>query len=247
MKRKKPYKGECRYKTKLCGSLLVLCMAFSFTDSMAQSSGSAGEEIAIGAKVGANFNQFSRPGTTLGGSVGGYVRYAALDFLEVQGELLYSRIGGGRRDFSRTTIAEDILYTNRDVRLHTIELPISARLGLPELNGGAVVPKLIVGGGYAYNFAAFEKRDAIFQFANGANGLIPDLDENVGSDYAKHIFSAHVGIALDYNLPNGKMLTMEFKYRRGLNDVNKIKTNVIELTDRLYPSGFNINFSYRIY
>jgi len=247
-------KNKVKFKTKLYATLLGLCMVFGFTDSSGQDTGGGSVgDLAIGAKVGVNFNQFSQPGTTMGGSIGGYARYGFLEFLEVQGELIYSLKGGGRREFTRFPsslsdgLVNSVQYINRDIQLHTLEIPISVRLTLPELNGGAIVPKLILGGSYSYNFAAFEKSDAIFYFDNGNRGLVSDTRENVKGDYFPHQYSAHAGIALDFNLENSKVFTMEFRYRKGFNNLNKVNTIVTELTDRLYSSGMSINFSYRIF
>ena len=253
-------KNTLKYKTRCYSVILGLFAAFGFTNSLAQDTGGGlmGGDLTIGAKVGANFNQFSQPGTTIGGSLGGYARYGFLEFLEVQAELMYSLNGGGRREYTRdlsslpagsgsnNQFIDNILYINRSILLHTVELPISARLGLPELNNGTIVPKLILGGSYSFNFAAFENNDAIFNFANGSSSLVSNLNENVRGDYFSHAYSAHAGIALDFNLENSKVFTMEFRYRKGLNNINKVKTTIAELTDKLYSSGFSINFSYRI-
>lgn len=248
-------KNTLKYKTRCCAIILGLCTAFGFTDSVAQDGGGLmGGNLTVGAKVGANFNQFSQPGTTIGGSLGGYARYSGLlEFLEVQGEFVYSLKGGGRREFTRASssflpggLVNSIQYINRDIRLHTLEIPISARLTLPELKGGAIVPKLILGGSYAVNLGAYEKSDAIYYFDNGNSGLVSGTRENVKGDYFPHHYSAHAGIALDFNLQNSKTFTMELKYRKGLNNINKVSTTITELTDRLYSSGFSINFSYRI-
>lgn len=252
-------KNKFTFKTKFCAGILGLCITFSFTDSFAQGTGDTGGgssgDLAIGAKIGINLNQFSQPGTTVGGSAGGYARYELLNFLEVQGELIYSLKGGGRTEYIRdlnvtsssSSLANSVEYINRSILLHTVELPISARLGLPELNGGTIVPKLIVGGSYSYVFSASENSDAIFSFNNGNRGLVSDTKENVAGDYFAHVYSAHMGIALDFNLENSKSFTMEFKYRKGLNNINTTKTTITELTDKLYSSGFSVNFSYRIF
>ena len=260
-------KNKLTFKATVISAMLAFAVLFGFTEAFAQDEinidGTSGTvDLVIGAKVGVNFNQFSQPLTTIGGSAGGFVRYQVLDFLEVQGELIYSLQGGGRMEFSRDYNLSTgsgsggssfdgpidyVQYVNRTVLLHVVEVPISARLGLPELNGGAIVPKLIVGGSYSYNFAAGEKNDKIFNFVNGTRGLVSDTYDNVSANSFPHNFSLHAGLALDFNLADAKVFTMEFKYRQGLSNLNQVETTITELTDRLYSSGFSINFAYRIF
>lgn len=262
-------KTKLTFKATVTSAMLAFAVLFGFTNSFAQDEinidGTSGSlDLVIGAKVGVNFNQFSQPLTTIGGSAGGFVRYQVLDFLEVQGELLYSLQGGGRMEYSRDYNLSSgsgsgsggasydgpidyVQYVNRTVLLHVIGVPISARLGLPELNGGAIIPKLILGGSYSYNFAAGENNDKIFYFVNGTRGLVSDTYDNVTPNYFPHNFSLHAGIALDFNLADAKVFTMEFKYRQGLSNLNQVQTTITELTDKLYSSGFSINFAYRIF
>ena len=182
-------KTKRTFKTTLYSTLIGLSMVFGFTVSFAQDQdaggatggGLMGGDLAIGAKVGANFNQFTQPGTSAGFSAGGYARYQILDFLEVQGEIAYSLQGGARREFTRDFSGlpgpgsvgvidgpvSAVQYINRNIVLNNIAVPISARLTLPELNGGAIVPKFIVGGSYSYNFAAFELHDQMYYFNDG--------------------------------------------------------------------------------
>jgi len=259
-------KTKLTFKTTVVPAMLAFGMLLGFTESFAQDEVEPGEasssgDFVIGAKVGVNFNQFSQPLTTQGGSLGGFARYQVLDFLEVQGELIYSQEGGGRMEYSRdftldfgssssstnNGLVDNVQYINRSIRLHNIEVPISARLGLPELAGGAIVPKLIVGGSYSFNIAAVEQNDKIFNFDDGTRGLVSNTNEEVRGDYFPHNFSVHAGIALDFNLADAKAFTMEFRYRRGLTNLNQVETIIAELTDRLYSSGFSINFAYRLF
>jgi len=259
-------KNKLTFKVKFASAVLAWGMLFGFTESFAQDAdvvSTGGSDFAFGAKVGVNFNQFSQPLTTVGGSAGGFVRYQVSDFLQVQGELIYSLEGGGRMDYSRNFNLNPgsgsgsgssfdgpidfVQYVNRSILLHVVEVPISARFTLPELNGGAIVPRLIVGVSYSYNFAAIEDNDKLFNFVDGTRGLVSNTTENVSGDYFQHNFSVHAGIAIDFNLADAKVFTMEFKYRRGFSNLNQVETIITELTDKLYSSGFSINFSYVIF
>ncbi|MCB0495765.1 MAG: PorT family protein [Cyclobacteriaceae bacterium] len=237
-------------------ALISLGVCFSYSDSYAQDvdETTARGGLAIGAKIGVNLNQFSQPGTNIGTNVGGFARYQILDFLDVQGELVYSLEGGGRQEFYRDMYIggydgpiSDIYYINRSIYLHNIEIPVSARLTLPELNTGSIVPKFIVGGSYSFNLAAFESNDKVIYFNDGTSGLVSNTRENVRGDYFPHNFSAHVGMALDFALTNGNVFTMEIRYRQGFNNLNQVSTIISEITDKLHSATLSINFSYRIF
>jgi len=258
---------DLRHRSKLLAVLLGIGIAFGTSTANAQDASSGGfglGELVIGAKVGFNSNSFSQPGTTTGVSAGGFIRSQLLDFLEVQGEIIYSLQGGGRMDYIRDFSLnfgggsggsggsidgpiDYIEHVNRSILLNVVEVPISVRLGIPEFNGGAIVPRLILGGSYSYNFAAIEISDKIINFVDGTRGLVSNTTENVSDNYFPHNFSAHAGIALDFNLAEAKVFTVEFRYRRGFQNLNQVETNITELTDRLFSSGFSINFSYRLF
>lgn len=252
-------KNKLTFKVWLTSVIIAAGMFNGFTESVAQ--GFSLDDVAIGAKVGVNFNQFSQPGTAVGGSAGVFARSQVLDFLQVQAELVYSLQGGGRMEYSRDFNLnlgngsggsldgpiDFVQYINRNVMLHVVELPITARLGIPELNDGAIVPRLIVGGSYSFNFVAMEANDKIINFVDGTRGLVSNTYDNVSLNYFPHNFSALIGIALDFNLAEEKVFTMEFRYRRGFSNLNQVETIITELTDKLYSSGFSINFSYRIF
>ncbi len=256
-------KSKTMHKTQALAVALAIVFGSGFLNAFAQDadpapSGGGTGELQIGAKLGVNFNQFNQPLTAIGGNAGGFVRYTVLDFLEVQGELLYSLQGGGRMEYTRNLNLnfaggtfdgpiDNMRYVNRTVYLNNIEVPVIARLGLPELNGGAIVPKFIVGGSYSFNFSAIEQNDKIINFVDGTRGLVSNTYDNVSLNYFKHNFSAYVGMAMDFHLADAKVFTMEFRYRRGFNNLNQVETNITELTDKLYSSGFSINFSYRIF
>ncbi|MCZ8215076.1 MAG: hypothetical protein O9262_02505, partial [Cyclobacteriaceae bacterium] len=58
-------------------------------------------QISVGAKVGANLNQFNQPGTIFGFTGGAFMKYKALPFLDVSAELLYNQQGGARQNYQR--------------------------------------------------------------------------------------------------------------------------------------------------
>lgn len=217
----------------------------------------------IGAKIGANISSFTQPGTTIGGNIGGFFRYNALSFLQVQGELAYNRSGGGRHDFTRSLNGVDgfdgsissASYMNRSIFVHSLEIPIFARLTLPELLGGAIVPRFNVGFSYGYNHGVIEERDILYTstgnnsgFVNGSDIFISNSKENVSSDYFDQNFSLLGGFAIDYKLENGQIFTTEFRYQQGLTNQNAVSVSALPIvTDRLYSQIFSINIAYTIF
>jgi hypothetical protein len=216
-------------------------------------------QLKIGATAGTNFNSFTQPGITMGGNAGVFTKYKVLNILEVQGEIKYTLFGGGRHDYARTyeTSANlssgtlngisSVEYKNRSVLLHSVEVPLSLRLGLAGITEEAsFAPKLIVGFSYAYIFGAFEQRDGLYNFNNGNQVLLSNLEENIGSDINASNWSWFAGFALDFTLDNGKTFTTEFRYQRGINNLNAVGIAHPQVTENLYSQSFSISFAYQI-
>ena len=141
----------------------------------------AGHPVSIGAKAGVGIGQFTQPKSIMGASVGGFARWEPLAFMDVQFDLLYEVSGGGRTDLRRdfgflsNTPDEffDLTYVNRYVLFHSIKNRLSARLSLPDLEGAAVRPRLIVGINNAVILAAWQHHDSYFAFENGNRIILP--------------------------------------------------------------------------
>ena len=218
--------------------------------------GEKNHALRIGALLGVNLNQFDQPLATIGVNAGGVVRYVLTDFLDLQGELLYSLQGGGRTEYTRALnqfmpsydgLVDYVRYINRNVYLNNLEVPVIVRITLPKLAGGGVVPRLLLGGSYSYNFKAYEKNDKIFYFVDGTQGMVSNTIDDVSLEYYKHNFSGYAGVALDARLQNGHWFTVEVRYRRGFVDLNRTETIIVELTEKLYSTGLSFNFSYQIF
>lgn len=212
-------------------------------------------QIKVGATTGANFNSFGQPGVIIGGNVGAFGRYQVLDFLEAQAEIKYSLSGGGRHDMLRTfdfdqsqeAELNSIEYLNRAAYFHSLEIPLSARLGLPDLAESAISPKFIVGFSYAFIFNAVEQRDALYFFNNDTELLLSNVEENIGADINSSNFSYVIGFALDFTLDNGNVFTTEFRYQRGINNLNAVAIADPRVTENLYSQTFSLNFAYQIF
>ncbi|MGK7393444.1 MAG: outer membrane beta-barrel protein [Candidatus Cyclobacteriaceae bacterium M3_2C_046] len=223
----------------------------------------SGFPLKYGPKVGGTFNQFQQPGAMLGVAIGGFANYELLDFMAVQLELMYMQQGGGREAYLRDYTAiggpvNSVVFLNRYVKFHNIEVPLMFKFTLPDHKEGELVPNLLVGVSYGFALAAFEHHDKLYYFGEDAvvdEAMRSNELENVGSNYEQHQFGFNVGFSLDVKLNDGKVFTPEIRYRGGLNDVNLINNgipaNINDVTDitaegiagDLYPSSVALFFS----
>lgn len=226
------------------------------TDVSTESTG-IGSSISIGAKAGGNLSQFSQPGAVMTGNIGGFVRMGLLPFAELQAEVLYNVIGGGRRELQRdlgmfqvTEVngpVESLSYLNRQVFVQTVSVPVSLRLGIPTLEGSAIQPKFLLGGGYAYVIRADEMHDTYFTFNDGSRIILSDTQENVTADYYEHNLSLHGGFELDFALENQKTFSFGLIFSQGFTDLNNIKLGQPENIEKLRTRSMSFNFSYTIF
>lgn len=214
---------------KLLIYLYVLCVC-GFTHS-------AFGQITLGAKAGANVNQFSQPGTTIGMNAGIYATYKLNSFLSVRLEPHYSQEGGGRPDYWRwyneiSDNIEAIQFVNPSVRFHNLQLPLFVELTLPELTDQTIVPTLVIGGSYGMTIASFEQHTKRYHF--GAELMSdysyvypPQLDvayqrENVLDNYARNQWSLWFGMGVQFK-SGERTCSFDVRYRQGLNNLNNLR------------------------
>lgn len=233
----------------ICKGLRILLVYLLMVSNASLAYGQAdtgGSGLKFGFKLGASLNQFSQPGTLIGFN-GGFIGFLDItDFMDLGFEVLYTLQGGGRAPYTRdlTEIGgnvETVTYLNRMVKFQNLEIPLSLRFTLPALSSGDVVPRIVIGGGYAYNIAAFEVRDTYYEFTNNTAGMVTNDHENVGAEYEDHQFSIHGGFAIDFRLADGKWLNTEIRYRQGMNNVNSYQDDP-QLRGILYTNTLSFNF-----
>nr|WP_299173522.1 outer membrane beta-barrel protein [uncultured Allomuricauda sp.] len=234
----------------LCFLIFPLKGMAQETDEATNSDGS----IIVGARVGGSFSQFTQPGTIITGNIGAFGRYEVLPYMQVQLDLGYDVFGGGRTDLNRelpepanTTQAgllTQLEYLNRQIFFHSVAGRLSARLSLPELNSGAVQPRLIVGGNLNYIFRGRENRDQYMVFDDGSRIILSNDWEEVSGDYKSINLGAHFGLGIDFNLTNGETFSAEFIYDRGFTDLNNISIGQPENIEVIRTNRFGISFTY---
>lgn len=219
-------------------------------------------QIAVGAKVGANLNQFNQPGTIFGFTGGGFAKYKALPFADVKIEILYNQQGGARQDYERdyTILGGNvsyIYYTNRSVALHNLEIPLLVELSHPSFSDDVISPRLVLGAAYGMNLSAYEKHDKMYFFTNS---VVPfantsDETENVGSNYKQNQWGVIAGFAIDFT-SGDQTCTFEVRYRKGVNQLNNLSYVVPPLDNLpgtvgqegdLYTSSLTISFAMTLF
>lgn len=239
-------------KIKITLSLLiiVLCVYSSFA------------QLSIGAKVGANLNQFNQPGTIFGFTGGLFVKYKALSFLDVRGEVSYNQQGGARQNYQRdyTSLGGNVSYitfTNRSVVLHNLEVPLLLELSHPSFSDDIISPRLVLGAAYGMNLGAYEQHDKMYFFTDSTIPFANTSDEteNVGSNYTQNQWGLIAGFALDF-ASGDQTCTFEVRYRKGLNQLNNLSYVVPPLDELpgtlgqegdLYTSSLTISLAMTLF
>jgi hypothetical protein len=244
--------------TKIPRDVLWILLIVFLTNGQlfAQATGDSPEfptTISIGAKVGASFNQFTQPGTMIGFNGGAFAKYTVTNFLNARIEVLYSQQGGGRQNYFDQLIplldpanVSSVTYVNPFVVFNNVEVPLIAEFGLPELSGGTIVPKFLVGGSYAFAVSAFEHHTKHYEFNDGSSVDFGYKKENVGSTYKQNQWSMMFGIGIDYNLGK-RVFSTDIRYRQGLTQLNDFKFTGPQAGGKLYSSSLTFNFGMTIF
>ena len=197
---------------------------------------------------------------SFGVNVGVFARYQLQDLLALQGELLYDLQGGGRHDFTEsfetrrniipgpfleTGFEQTVTFFNRNVQLHTISLPISAKI--TPFDKESVTPYFLAGGSIEYIINAFEVRDILINQNGVTNAILTRQRSVISDDIENFQVGFYLGAGLDfYSEESGRVISVEFRYRQSLIDVNSsIDDFSSPLRPRLsamYSSTFSINF-----
>jgi len=207
--------------------------------------------LSYGIKIGGNFNTFSQPGVTFGGNGGLFLRYPFGDVIALQGELLYDFQGGGRHDYTVTTETgvderslQTVSFLNRNLQLHTVSLPISAKI--TPFDKGTVTPYFLAGGSLEYVFSAYEVRDVLFNQNGATNVILTNQGESLTDDIESLQYGFHVGTGLDFYQDSGSVFSIEFRYRQSLTDLNSgiddFSNSLRPQLSALYSSTFSISF-----
>ncbi|MEM9338031.1 MAG: porin family protein [Bacteroidota bacterium] len=207
--------------------IVLLIVLLSFNQAIGQDDDAPGT-LSYGAKLGFTMSEFvsSQPhtGGKIGLTVGGFAIYPLSDLLAIQAELGYLQQGGTYVQFiddTRFGAPFEFIFRNvkdASVTIHSIYLPVQAKLSLPSESG--ILPDLLVGPYVAYNFAATEQykrtgeiEDRLYATATG---------EDVVSDRYEDLQFGVVG-GIQYEIPSTSslMLIINASYKYGISPVKE--------------------------
>jgi hypothetical protein len=227
----KPYNQHMTKDLSSRWKLLLVMMLASVSAVNAQ--------FVVGAKLGANMNQFTQPGTTVGLNAGVYGAYTVVPALTIRFEPHYSQEGGARPNYSRdySQISDNIAsvhFVNPSVRFHNVQIPLFLELTLPEFSEETIKPKLMLGGSYGIMINATEVHTKRYEFIDdGGDTSSPPVDdpvaidvayqkENVTDNYARNQWSVWAGIGLEFEAGE-RSFSFDVRYRQGLNNLNLLR------------------------
>jgi hypothetical protein len=216
-----------RHRIPLIAALLALII-----------SASVNAQIAVGPKLGANFNSFRKSSSfrnyfdpTGGFNVGGFAKYPVMDFLNARVELLYFQQGGNLYDYR---VVSELYRSDAKVKFHNFEIPVLAELGLPSLKEDPLQPKLLVGACYSYTVYTRESFTNIVKIS-GRDKITYDGFLNSQNQYNRGQVGLIAGLGAEmkmFNVP----VTLEFRYQYNLTRANKPGTqnsyNLQNTTDK---------------
>lgn len=216
-----------RHRTPLIAALLAVIIYSS-----------ASAQIAVGPKLGVNFNSFRKSDSfrnffdpTGGFNLGGFAKYPVLDFLNARAEILYFQQGANLYDYR---VINELYRSNAKVKFHNIEIPVLAELGLPSLKEDPLQPKLLIGACYSYTVYTRETFTNIVK-VSGHDKIEYDGFLNSQGQFKRGQVGLIGGLAAEmkmFNVP----VSLEFRYQYNLNRVNKAGTqnsyNLQNTTDK---------------
>ena len=212
-------------------SLIISALAvlLSSTYSFGQDGFSAG------AKVLGNVNKFAATEVAFGYGAGGFATMPIVGPLSVRGELLYVSYAGGMQDTTRELNVgniQTVAQTNRNLRFHSLEVPVMAVVNLPFLE--SLNPKISVGYAFSYNFGVYQVSDNSYAVDQG-DGTTKNYDytnttENVTSEFQP--YNSSVLGSLSFNF---ERIHVDFRYQQGFPNLSQ---NTSEVSQSRYLGDF---------
>jgi hypothetical protein len=224
-------------------ALLMALLVLATATLKAQSS------IGFGFKGGATYSSFSKgqphTGGKLGFTAGVFGNYSFSDLLGLQVEAAYFQQGGtftrfraddrfsGEWDYFSRNV------TTSQVTLHNIEVPVLLRVNIPTQS--EVKPLFFAGPSVGFNIRATENYERTGEFEAG-DGLYVTATghKDVTSEYNLYQFGATAGLGLEMPFVGEHKLTIDARYRRGLNPARKTFSyiNLNGVSSSLYSDSF---------
>lgn len=179
-------------------------------------------QFAVGPKIGVNFNSFRGNkafDVVPGFSVGGFIKYKALDFLSGRAEILYFQQGANIIDYR---LMSDLRRNHAYLHFHTIQVPLMVELGLPSLADEPLQPKILLGAFYSYVLSAQEPHENE-AMVGGYPSIRYKGYSTVTDQFNRKQYGFVLGAAADIvimSLP----VSLEFRYNQNVNPISKGST-----------------------
>lgn len=250
--KKRLYKGFQTFKRKTFISLLALAASglSAFTAQAQETTTESTSDLRYGFRAGLVSSGFyhqdlsRHPHTSnlTGFTAGGFVSMGVLDFLDVSAEVLYLQQGGSRMKIIESD--NSWITTTALTRLHNVEGVILAKLTLPGLST-SLKPQILIGPAVGYNITAIQSQDISYEY--GDLYYTGQGSEQVRSDFQSLQYGLHLGAGVE--IPAGaKLLSVDFRYRYGLNPINNgyNPANQLGSVNDFYSNSFMLTVGYSI-
>lgn len=210
-------------------------------------------KFVFGVETGVNLNSFARAGYSTGFRIGGTVSYGHRDIYSIRGGLFYSQNGGAGTDQIVYSAIPNAAVTqreflNRDVALHSVEVPLTFHIIHPSSVGKDIYPELFAGIVYDAVVFANETRDELWYSKNNLLGgpirtMLPREYDNVTADYKTHMFSTVLGTNLYFKVSPKFTYYLGAEYKIGAHNIRKVAEPYAEKM-RASRLGFKIGLQF---
>lgn len=154
--------------------------------------------------------------------VGGFISYKLLDWLRLQGEILYQQQGAANIERPPSQFnPNEVTYSN--IIMHNLEIPVTAQLTPTGLVGDVFEPYLGLGIAYGYNFQTYSVNKTIFTADDGTESKGSSWS-NVSEFYQVNDLGALLSLGVNMKTES-MMYTVEYRYRLGLTNINNTSSN----------------------
>ena len=213
------------FKFLLLGSmLLIMTPVQSVFAQTEESTGVNDATLRIGPKVGMSSSAFAVDNENITDSkkgliVGGFAQYKLLEFLTLQGELLYQQQGAANVNQqnidANTTIFQNILQ-------HNIDLPVMAILTVPGYaSDSPLIPYFSAGVDYTQNIKTYAINKTKYTYDDGSSYRTSSYTD-VSNMYKQNDIGALFGMGFLMKTESW-MYTLDIRYRFGLTNINNFR------------------------
>lgn len=212
---------------KLTNTLLICCAILLLPELKLNAQDGGGKPLSYGVRLGLSesaltFDNQPTSFQNFAPVIGGFAQYSVLPWVAASVEVVYTQHGGNNLNplllYSPNSSVFDNGYLRQtDLKIHCLEIPISAKVGLPDFSG-PVKPFLSAGFSLAFNIKANAKN----YFIDDNNTSLPyyyTANDNVTSKVKAATMSFITGAGVQFNGSQFNC-SIEVFYKIGMTDIN---------------------------